>query len=205
MDDGSTAAQRERMASGVSGVRSSSSALARAGAGATTRAQVGALASAGAAVARTARSLAAVGAVSNLAARTAEGSALWIFVAAGEKELLMLGSQGDIGAGLTAYIGPSGLTSDEDRAFVAVPAGSVLEVYVSLDNAPGAGQMTVTLRREAADTAAVIVLTGADTVGAWTGEVAFGAEERLSFRVGASASCPAKTNVNIALKWQHAS
>jgi hypothetical protein len=130
---------------------------------------------------------------------------LWIFVPETEEaELVSFGSGGQLGTGLTAYLGPGGLTEFEERARWPVPRGRSLELHITLSEAPGAGSIIVTLRREVAgvmvDTAQVVTITGTDEAGLSTAIVSFAdVSTRVSLRVE-SVAAP-KTTINGSMKF----
>ena len=111
-----------------------------------------------------------------------------------------------LGAGKTVFLGGGGISTDEDAVVVAMPAGTIVEIDVTSSEEPGAGSYTVTLRKEKADTASVVTLTGAGDAnrkGKSTVSVPFSSLEWLSLRLASAGGAP-DAYITVAIKYQFA-
>lgn len=132
-------------------------------------------------------------------------SVAWIYeppTALGQKVVMVLGSVFRVLAGETAYIG-TGYAGDEQDVWIPVPAGTALELHVGVDEDAGAGSYAATLRKQGADTALAVSLTGTTRKASIAGSVVFAAGDWLSVKVVASGGAP-DAHVNVSVKYQFA-
>lgn len=174
----------------------------RRGAGATSRVALASVAGGTAALSR-------VGDAATALSRIVESGSLWVYAvptATGQKVVLMFSTILKLGVGATVFLGGGGISTDEDAVVVAMPAGTVVEVAVTSSEEPGAGTYTATLRKEKADTAVVVALTGAGDAnrkGKSTVSVPYSSLEWLSLRLESTGGAPA-TYITVAIKYQFA-
>lgn len=150
------------------------------------------------------RSLRSAGdAATSLVARAFAGSAIWIFEPSGQRVLIVLGSIFRVKSGTTVYLA-TGLSTNEADVWVPLSAGTALELQVGVDQDAGAGSYVATLRKEGADTALAVTLTGTTRKGSSSGAVAFAGGDRLAIKLVPSGGAP-DAYVNVSIKYQFAS
>ena len=124
-------------------------------------------------------------------------------VANGRKVPLMFGTIFKLRTGSDVYLGESGMSTNEDDVLLAMPAGTALELTMTASAQPGAGRYALTLRKEKADTAMVIELTGTTRKGSSSIEIPYADLDWLSMHLQSLDGAPDAV-INVALKFQFA-